>query len=334
MKHSPFLHWLALIACFASASSDAAEFQPPSAAHVHTYSIVARDPTTGQLGVAAQSHYFSVGTVVAWAEAGVGAVATQAFAEPGYGNLGLALMRAGRSSTDTLKSLLAGDEGRDVRQVAMIDSRGRVATHTGGRNIAEAGHVVGESYSVQGNFMLSDAVWPAMARAFEATKGPLAERLLAALDAGQNAGGDVRGKQSAVLLVVSGTPTGNSWTDRLIDLRVDDAAEPLHELRRLLVLRRAYDHIEAARQAQRRGENDLALAEYRAASALQPENAEFRFWHAIALVRMKRIEDALPLFRRVYSQDRNWARLPPRLAKSGFLPDDEALLKRIVEAGQ
>lgn len=331
MKHSPLLCRLVLVAWFASACSGVVEAQPLPPSLVHTYSIVARDPTTGQLGVAAQSHYFSVGTVVAWAEAGVGAVATQAFAEPAYGNHGLALMRSGKSAPEALKSLLAGDEGRELRQVAMIDSSGRVATHTGDRNIAEAGHAAGEHYSVQGNFMLNERVWPAMARAFEATKGALAERLLAALDAGQDAGGDVRGRQSAVLLVVSGTPTGNSWTDRLVDLRVDDAAEPLQELRRLLVLRRAYDHIDAARQAQRRGENESALAEYRAASALQPGNAEFTFWHAVALVRMKRVEDALPLLRRVYSQDKNWATLPRRLARAGFLPDDEALMKRIVD---
>ncbi len=334
MERSLLPHLIALAGCFASTCSAATESQPPPAPLVHTYSIVARDPITGQMGVAAQSHYFAVGTVVAWAEAGVGAVATQAFAELSYGPKGLSLMRAGSSVPDALESLLAGDEGREVRQVAMIDSRGRVAAHTGGRNIAEAGHAAGENYSVQGNFMLSDGIWPAMARAFETSRGPLAERLLAALDAGQAAGGDIRGKQSAVLLVVAAAPTGSPASDRLIDLRVDDAAEPLLELRRLLVLRRAYDHMEAARQAQRRGDNDLALNEFRAASSLRPDNAEFTFWHAIALVRMKRVDDALPLFRRAYLADRNWAALPPRLAKAGFLPVDDAQLKRIVDAGK
>ena len=171
---------------------------------VHTFSIVARDPNTGELGVAVQSHWFSVGSVVPWAEAGVGAVATQSFVDPSYGPLGLALMRAGRSAPDALKALLAGDEGRDVRQVAMIDAQGRVDAWTGKNDIQAAGHHVGKDYSVQANLMLNDKIWPAMAAAFEATKGDLAERMLAALDAAQAAGGDIRGRQSAALIVVSG----------------------------------------------------------------------------------------------------------------------------------
>ena len=201
---------------------------------VHTFSIVARDPQTGELGVAVQSHWFSVGSIVPWAEAGIGAVATQSFVDPSYGKLGLDLMRAGKSAPDTLKSLLAGDEGRDVRQVAMIDAQGRVAAHTGSKDIQAAGHIVGRDYSVQANLMLDEKVWPAMSRAFETTKGDLAERMLAALDAAQEAGGDIRGRQSAALIVVSGKPTGRSWSDRLFDLRVDDHSEPLKELRRLV----------------------------------------------------------------------------------------------------
>src|SRR5687767_4447449 len=205
---------------------------------VHTYSIVARDPNTGELGVAVQSHWFSVGPIVAWAEAGVGAVATQSFADPSYGKLGLDLMRIGKSAPDALKSLLAGDEGREVRQVAMIDSQGRVDAWTGKNDIAAAGHLVRQNFSVQANLMLNDKVWPAMAQAFENTKGDLAERMLAALDAAQAVGGDIRGKQSAALVVVTGKPTGQAWRDRTFDLRVDDSAEPLKELRRLVTLDR------------------------------------------------------------------------------------------------
>jgi uncharacterized Ntn-hydrolase superfamily protein len=301
---------------------------------VHTYSIVARDAATGQLGVAVQSHNFSVGTVVPWAEAGVGAVAVQSIPDLSYGKLGLDFMRAGKSAPDALRSLLAGDDGRDLRQVAMIDARGRVAGYTGSRNIPEAGHEVGANFAVQANLMVNDQVWPAMARAFENATGPLAERMLAALDAGQAAGGDIRGKQSAAIVVVSGTPTGNAWVDRVVDLRVDDSTEPLKELRRLLVLRRAYDHVDAARQAQRNNDNERALTEYRAASTLAPDNAELMFWHAVALVRMKRMDDALPLFRRVFVLDKAWAEVPSRLARAGLLPGDSSIIQRIVEVGK
>src|SRR5687767_11778054 len=189
---------------------------------VHTYSIVARDPDTGELGVAVQSHWFSVGPIVAWAEAGVGAVATQSFVDPSYGKNGLDLMRAGKSAPDTLKELLAKDEGREVRQVAMIDSQGRVDAWTGKNDIQAAGHIVGTNFSVQANLMLNDKVWPAMARAFENTRGDLAERMLATLDAAQAAGGDIRGRQSAALIVVTGKPTGQAWKDRTFDLRSEE----------------------------------------------------------------------------------------------------------------
>src|SRR2546421_574719 len=182
---------------------------------VHTFSIVARDPATGELGVAVQSHWFSVGSIVPWAEAGIGAVATQSFVDPSYGKLGLDLMRAGKSAPEALKALLAGDESRDVRQVAMIDSQGRVMAYTGSKDIQAAGHTVGQNYSVQANLMLNDKVWPAMSRAFEQTKGDLAERMMAALEAAQEAGGGERGKRSAALIGVTGKPTGRPWADRV-----------------------------------------------------------------------------------------------------------------------
>jgi uncharacterized Ntn-hydrolase superfamily protein len=297
---------------------------------VHTFSIVARDPSTGELGVAVQSHWFSVGTIVAWAEAGVGAVATQSFVDPSYGKLGLDLMRAGKSAPDALKSLTAGDEGRDVRQVAMIDAQGRVDAWTGKSDIQAAGHIVGKDYSVQANLMLNDKIWPAMSAAFENTKGDLAERMLAALDAAQAAGGDIRGKQSAALIVVTGKPTGQPWKDRVFDLRVDDSPAPLTELRRLVTLQRAYNHMNAGDLAVEHKDNEGALVEYGAAEKLVPDNAEMIYWHAVALVNMGRVDESLPLFRRVFEMDPNWATLTPRLPKSGLLPDDAKVIERIL----
>jgi len=297
---------------------------------VHTYSIVARDPATGELGVAVQSHWFSVGAVVPWAEAGVGAVATQSFVDPAYGKLGLDLMRAGKSAPEALKSLLAGDEGREVRQVAMIDFQGRVDAWTGKNDIEAAGHFVGKDFSVQANLMLNDKVWPAMARAFENTKGDLADRMLAAMDAAQAAGGDIRGRQSAALIVVTGKPTGISWKDRLFDLRVDDSAEPLHELRRLVTLQRAYNHMNAGDLAVEKKDNEGALREYSAAEKLVPGNAEMIYWHAVALVNMGRVDESLSLFRKVFAMDKNWATLTPRLPKAGLLPNDPKLIERIL----
>jgi uncharacterized Ntn-hydrolase superfamily protein len=297
---------------------------------VHTFSIVARDPNTGELGVAVQSHWFSVGSIVAWAEAGVGAVATQSFVDPSYGKLGLELMRTGKSAPDALKALLAGDEGRDVRQVAMIDIKGAVDAWTGKNDIQAAGHIVGTNYSVQANLMLNDKVWPAMSQAFESTKGDLADRMLAALDAAQAAGGDIRGRQSAALIVVTGKPTGQAWKDRTFDLRVDDSPEPLKELRRLVTLQRAYNHMNAGDLAVEKKDNEGALREYGAAEKLVPDNAEMIYWHAVALVNMQRVDESLPLFRKVFSMDRNWATLTPRLPKSGLLPDDAKLIERIL----
>ena len=300
---------------------------------VHTFSIVARDPVTGEFGVAVQSHWFSVGPIVAWAEAGVGAVATQSFVDPSYGKNGLELMRSGKSAPDTLKELLAKDEAREVRQVAMIDSQGRVDAWTGKNDIQAAGHIVGKDFSVQANLMLNDKVWPAMARAFESAKGDLAERMLAALDAAQLAGGDIRGRQSAALVVVTGKPTGQAWKDRTFDVRVDDSPEPLKELRRLVRLQRAYNHMNAGDLAVEKKDNEGALREYSAAEKLVPNNAEMIYWHAVALVNMGRVDESLPLFRKVFAMDPNWITLTPRLPKSGLLPNDPEIIKRIVAIG-
>jgi uncharacterized Ntn-hydrolase superfamily protein len=301
---------------------------------VHTFSIVARDPDTGELGVAVQSHWFSVGPIVPWAEAGVGAIATQSFVDPSYGKLGLEMMRAGKSAPDALKALLAGDEGREVRQVAMIDTQGRVEAWTGKNDIQAAGHIVGKNFSVQANLMLNDKVWPAMAQAFESTKGDLADRMLAALDAAQAVGGDIRGRQSAALIVVTGRSTGQAWKDRLFDLRVDDSPEPLRDLHRLVTLQRAYNHMNAGDLAVEKKDNEGALREYGAAEKLVPDNAEMIYWHAVALVNMGRVDESLPLFRKVFAMDKNWATLTPRLPKSNLLPDDPKLIERILSVAK
>ena len=247
---------------------------------VATYSIVARDPATGDLGVAVQSHWFSVGSVVSWAEAGVGAVATQSFVDPAYGPLGLGLMRAGRSAPDSLKALLAGDAQRDVRQVGMVDAQGRVATHTGSLCIPAAGGQEGKEYVVQANLMDKPSVWPAMARAYETAKGDLAERLLAALDAAEAEGGDIRGRQSAAIVVVKARSSGRPWADRVFDLRVEDHAQPLVELRRLVRLQRAYNHMTAGDDCVALNDWACAEREYGAARGLEPTHAEMAFWYA------------------------------------------------------
>src|SRR5688572_22218913 len=212
---------------------------------VTTYSIVARDPATGEMGVAVQSHYFSVGPIVPWAEAGIGAVATQSLVLVDYGPNGLALMRGGMSAPAALDSLRKADPNPDVRQVAMVDTQGRVAAHTGAMAIPAAGHQTGNQYSVQANLMDKATVWPAMAKAFEAAKGDLAERMMQALEAAEKEGGDIRGRQSAAILIVKATSSGKPWVDRVMDLRVEDHPEPLVELRRLIDLRRAYNASDA-----------------------------------------------------------------------------------------
>ena len=303
---------------------------PRPARPVHTYSIVARDAKTGDIGVAVQSHWFAVGPLVPWAEAGVGAVATQSFVDPSYGKLGLDLMRAGRSGPETLKGLLAADESREVRQVTILDASGKVAAHTGSKCIPAAGHHVGEGYSVQANLMLNDTVWPAMSKAFEAAEGDLAERMIVALEAAQAAGGDIRGRQSAALIVVSGKPTGKPWQDRLYDLRVDDNPEPVAELRRLVKLQRAYNLMNEGDAAVERKDHEAALKAYASAEALVPGNAEMMYWHAVALVNMKRVDESLPLFAKVFKLDPNWKTLTPRLVGVGLLPDDPAALEKIL----
>ena len=234
-----------------------------------TYSIVARDPATGELGVAVQSHWFSVGSIVTWARPGVGAVATQSVAEPAYGPRLLARLATGEDPTAALAAELAADDSARFRQVAAIDAAGRLAAHTGEGCMGFAGHSTGPEFSAQANMMASEAVWPAMATAFEAATGPLERRLLAALEAAEEAGGDVRGKQSAALLVVPSE--GDAWRAK-VELRVEDAPEPLAELGRLLDLHDAYEIADRADSLAGQGRHDEAAELYgRAAEAAPPE---------------------------------------------------------------
>ncbi len=323
----------AVVVGLVMASAPAGAGQPSPVRPVSTYSIVARDPGTGQLGVAVQSHWFSVGSLVTWAEAGVGAVATQSFVEPAYGPRLLALLALGVEAPAALEALVAADPGRDVRQVAVIDARGRVAAHTGGRCIAAAGHLVGEGFSVQANMMGSETVVPAMFRAYEAAEGELADRLLAALEAAENEGGDIRGRQSAAILIVAAEATGRPWLDRLVDLRVEDHPDPVAELRRLVTLHRAYEHMNRGDAAIERADLEAAMQEYGAAARLAPDNLEMAYWHALALATNGREEEAAPLFRRVFAADPGWVELTRRLVAAGLVPDTpegRALVGRIV----
>jgi uncharacterized Ntn-hydrolase superfamily protein len=327
------MFWLIAALCFDQPSAVGAVVTPSRP--VSTFSIVARDPKTGEMGVAVQSHWFSVGSIVTWGEAGVGVVATQSFVEPAYGQRGLDLMKTGMSAPDALGKLLADDPQREVRQVAMLDAQGRVAAHTGKQAIAAAGHQIGTQYSTQANMMANDKVWPAMAAAFQRGQGDLADRLLASLDAAQAVGGDIRGKQSAAILVVRPKTTGRPWqdADRVFDLRVEDHPEPLKELRRLIVLQRAYTHANRGDELMSAKKIDEALKEYAAARALAPQIQELPFWVAVTLVSVGRETEAAPIFREVFAKEPQWVALVSRLPAAGLLPNDQALIARILKLG-
>ena len=289
---------------------------------VATYSIVARDSTTGQLGVAVQSHWFSVGPIV-WVEPGVGAVATQSLVDPAYGPLGLNLMRMGRTAPEALKALVSTDEGAEIRQVAMVDANGNVAAHTGKRAIYAAGHQTGTQYSVQANLMEKPTVWAAMSKAYESSTGDLAERMLAALEAAEAEGGDIRGRQSAAILIVGPENTNRPWADRLFDLRVEDHPNPVAELRRLVTLQRAYLKLNEGDEWIGKGDIEKAFAAYRTATEIVPDkatNGEAAFWVGVTLAEKGKPDQAIPYLARAYKQDKRWAELLPRLPASELLP--------------
>jgi uncharacterized Ntn-hydrolase superfamily protein len=324
------MSWTTLLPAVLLAASSATPGVPSRRAPLaHTFSIVARDSVTGELGVAVQSHYFSVGPIVPWAEAGVGAVATQSLVLVDYGPDGLDLMRAGWPAQQALDSLLRADAHNEGRQVAMVDAKGGVAAYTGRACIPDAGHHRGAQYSVQANLMANDRIWAAMAKAYEDTPGDLAERLLAALDAAQQAGGDIRGRQSAAIMVVKAQASGKPWADRLFDLRVEDSPEPLAELRRLVRLRRAYNLEDAGDNAIAEKRPEEALRRYEQAMKLAPDVVELQFWAAVSMYTNGRRQEALPLFKRVFAQEARWVPLVERLPKAGLFPDDPAQIAEV-----
>lgn len=299
--------------------------------YAHTYSIVARDKNTGEMAVGVQSHWFSVGTIVAWGKSGVGVVATQSFVNPAYGPEGLQLMEDGMNADEALKKLTEQDEGKAFRQVGFLGADGTSASFTGKNCVTSASHMIGDNYAVQANMMLNDNVVPAMAKAFEEHSDlPLAERVIQVLHAAQKAGGDIRGKQSAALLVVNAEPVAHVWEDKKVDLRVDDSHEPLAELERLLKVHRAYEHMNRGDLAVEINDMDTALTEYAAARELFPHNLEMKYWTAIALANNKRLDEAIPIFKVVFEEDQNWKEMTKRLPKSGLLTLSDTDLQRIL----
>ena len=289
-----------------------------------TYSVVARDKETGELGVAVQSHYFQVGPVVPWAIAGVGAVATQSMVNVSFGPLGLDYMKAGYSAEQALRALLAGDSEPQSRQVALVDAKGGVATHTGAKCIPAAGHRTGDGFSAQANLMEKDTVWDAMFEAYTSSTEPLAERLMAVLDAAEAEGGDIRGKQSAAMLVVTGKPSGRAWEDRIIELRVEDAPDPLEELRRLLRVKRAYMTLSESDQASEAGDATKAEARLRQAVALAPEMVEIQFWGGLGMAQAGQLDAGCDLMMTAVRKDRRWIETINRLVASDRLAADLA----------
>jgi uncharacterized Ntn-hydrolase superfamily protein len=282
------------------------------------------------MGVAVQSHWFSVGSVVTWAEAGVGVVATQAFVEVSYGPLGLALMKAGKSPQQALKSLLATDPRPEVRQVAMLDVKGRVAAHTGNKCVKEAGHLTGRGFSAQANIMRNRKVWKALAAAFKKSKGSLAERLLTGLEAAERAGGDLRGRQSAALLVVKVKSSGMPWEDKVVDLRVEDNPNPLVEMRRLLRIHEAFVHANNGDVLMEKGDIRKAQEEYRRSAELSPDNPELRFWHAVTMINHGDIEQGKAILKTAFKMNKDLKTLLKSLPSVGLLNADADTLRELL----
>jgi uncharacterized Ntn-hydrolase superfamily protein len=295
-----------------------------------TYSIIGRDPAAGEIGIAVQSRWFNAGQDVAWVEPGVGAVCTQALAEPAYGQRGLEFLRSGRTPEDTLATLTSEDPGRDVRQVAIADLGGRVAQHTGAACVACAGHTTGPNCCAQGNMLASERCWGAMVDAFEGTGGALADRLLTALDAAEREGGDARGRQAARLLVCRAESAGPPWQDRVFDLQVVDNPEPLAELRRLVNVKRAYDHL--GRAFDLAGRDAAAAAEEAdAAHELAPLDDQIGFWRATMLAGAGRLDEAMAAMREAVDAHPGWPEDLRNCVAAGLVPPQaQALVDALV----
>ena len=307
-----------------------AQLYKKSEPFTHTYSIVARDSVTGDMGVAVQSHWFSVGTTVTYGKAGVGVVATQSLVNPIYGPKGLALMEQGLNPQQALDLLKANDSGEMYRQVAFLNTKGEVASHTGSLCIDAAGHRQGKNFSVQANMMLKNTVWDAMADAFETTSGSLADRMIAALKAAEEEKGDIRGRQSAAILIVKAEATGNSWEDTVMDLRVEDHDNPIVELERLVKMHKAYDFMNRGDLAMEEGDSKKAENLYLNAQNLFPENLEMRYWYAINLLNNKEYSKAHTILKSIFAQDNNWRTLTARLKKSKLLAIPDTELEKVM----
>lgn len=322
------LIYLALFFCSAVPAQVFKQHEPL----VHTFSIVARDSVTGEMAVGVQSHWFSVGTAVPWGEAGIGVVATQSFVDKSYGPKALALLKKGRTAQEALDELSKKDSGIDVRQVAIVDANGNVATHTGKKCIQFASHIQGTGFSVQSNMMLGSKVCENMAAAFRNSSGkPLAERVLLALEAAQKAGGDIRGMQSAAIIVVPAKQNNQPWNDKTVDLRVDDNAQPLKELRRLYTVHLAYQHMNNGDLAVEKNDMATAMKEYNAAMKLFPSNLEMQYWTAVTLANNKQLSKALPMFKKIFMKDKNWKELTKRLKPVGLIAVSDDELNKILK---
>jgi len=324
---------LFLIFCFSFSvfNSNAQQVYSKKEPLAHTYSIVARDTVTGEMGVAVQSHWFSVGSIVTWGKAGVGVVATQSFVNPSFGPRGLSLLDNGLSPQLAVKTLLGLDEGRDVRQLAIIDVEGNVEAYTGVNCIEAAGHIIGDNFSVQANLMDNSRVWPAMAKSFENSTGSLAHRMLLAMEAGQKEGGDIRGKQSVAILVVKDKSTGNKWEDTVVDLRVEDHKEPLKEMRRLLNIYSAYDFMNKGDLAIEKNDFMLAKKHYKNAQKLNPDNLEMKYWYAVTLANNGELKEAKIILKDIFEKNNNWRILTSRLIKSKLLLISNEQLQEILK---
>lgn len=287
-----------------------------------TFSIVARDPDSGALGVAVHSHAFSVGSIVPWVEAGVGAVATQSLPLLEAGPRGLALLGEGATAREVLDTLAGEDDAFASRQIGVVGADGSSASHTGEGCIPVAAHHVGEELAVQGNILATEDVVPAMVQAFTGGTGDLQDRLLAALDAAQVAGGDLRGQQSAALVTVAGARSAPVSQQQRTQLHVDDHPTPLTELRRLLVLRRAYDRLEEADELVAAGQLTAAVSAYGEAVDLAPNVPELQFWAAVSMFSAGVEDDARARFRELVDLEPHWYDVLDRLAASSLFPDD------------
>ncbi|EGV44050.1 DUF1028 domain-containing protein [Bizionia argentinensis JUB59] len=322
---------LLIISAFLIFQITYSQFYKKSEPFIHTYSIVARDSVTGEMGVAVQSHWFSVGSLAIYGEAGVGVVATQAMVDPSYGPKGLVLMKQGMMPQEALNKLLNGDNGSMFRQVAFLNKNGDVAAHTGSSCIDEAGHFIGKNFSVQANMMLKNTVWDAMAQAFQTSKGTLSERILAAMKAAEAEKGDIRGKQSAAILIVKPEASGNKWEDTVMDLRVEDNENPIVELERLMTIHRAYNFMSKGDIAMEEGDSMAAERHYLMAQQLFPDNLEMQYWYAINLITNKDFDKAKPILKRVFKADSNWKILTQRLVKVNMLIISEADLETVLD---